>query len=366
MNYNCLIYNYAQHYRAGIFKLMDKNLKTDFYFGDKINEIKKLDYNELNNFKKELKNIKLYRSIYWQRGAVELLFKDYKNYILLGEYYCISNWFILILAKFTKKKVYSWTHGCYGNEGFLKRIIKKIFFEMSDGLFLYGNYAKKMMIRDGYNQKNLHVIYNSLDYKKQLKIRNKLVLSSIFRDKFENDDPVLIFIGRLTKTKKLEYLISAQHNLLNKDFPVNIIFVGDGNEKSNLISKSIEFSLQKRIWFYGPSYDEEEIGNLIFNSNICVSPGNIGLTAIHSLTFGTPVITHDNFANQMPEFEAIKDGITGAFFKENDIEDLAKKIKWWLLHKDKNIVKNECFKVIDRFFNPNFQLAVIKKIINEK
>ena len=48
----CLIYNYAQHYRIGIFKLLDQELSCDFYFGDQMDDVKKLDYSELKNFKK--------------------------------------------------------------------------------------------------------------------------------------------------------------------------------------------------------------------------------------------------------------------------------------------------------------------------
>ncbi len=71
-----------------------------------------------------------------------------------------------------------------------------------------------------------------------------------------------------------------------------------------------------RIWLYGACYDEEIIGELIFNAQLCVSPGNVGLTAMHSLVYGTPVITHNNFSNQSPEFEAIIDGKTGSFSKK--------------------------------------------------
>ena len=44
-----------------------------------------------------------------------------------------------------------------------------------------------------------------------------------------------------------------------------------------------------------------------------VSPGNVGLTAIHSLSYGTPVLTHNNFNNQMPEVESIQPGFNGYF-----------------------------------------------------
>ena len=50
---------------------------------------------------------------------------------------------------------------------------------------------------------------------------------------------------------------------------------------------------------------------------------------MHSMVFGTPCITHNDFPYQMPEFEAIKEGETGSFFKRDDINDLAKCIEKW-------------------------------------
>ena len=52
----CLIYNFAQHYRADIFKMMDTKLQCDFVFGDKMGDVKKMDYKLLSNFKREVEN----------------------------------------------------------------------------------------------------------------------------------------------------------------------------------------------------------------------------------------------------------------------------------------------------------------------
>jgi glycosyltransferase involved in cell wall biosynthesis len=365
----CIIYNYAQHYRAGIFKLLDKELGCDFFFGNKMGDVKKLDYSLLENFKKELNNKKIFSSFYWQSGAIPLFFKKkYSKYILLGEYYCLSTWIIVLFIFFTKKKVFLWTHGCYGNEGFLKKNVKKIFFNLSDGILLYGNYARELMIKEGYNSSKLHVIYNSLDYNKQITVRNQLNKNRIFRNHFNNNYSNLIFIGRLTRVKKLDMLLFAQKKLFDSGFKCNVIFVGDGDQKKDLLALSRELGLLNNIWFYGSCFSEHTIGNLIFNADICVAPGNVGLTAMHSMVYGTPVITHGNFKNQMPEFEAIIQGKTGDFYVENQLESLILKIREWL---DKNKNKREeirdlCFSQIDNYFNPIFQINKIKEILNEK
>lgn len=59
---------------------------------------------------------------------------------------------------------------------------------------------------------------------------------------------------------------------------------------------------------------------------MCVCPAAVGLTAIHALSYGCPVISNDNVETQMPEFESIVEGETGSLFKENDIEDLVEKL----------------------------------------
>ena len=361
-----LIYNYAQHYRAGVFKILDQELKIESYFGDKMGDVKKLDYKELKYFKKELINVKLFGPFYWQRGVIKL-FKKYDSYIFLGEYYCISTWLFLFMSIFSKNKVILWTHGWYGNEGFLKKVFKKFFFKLSDEILLYGDYAKDLMVNEGFKKDKLKVIYNSLDYNLQFQIRNKLKVTKIYKEHFKNDLPVILFIGRLTKVKKLEYLLEAQRTLINQGKGINIVFIGKGIVEENLKKIVKSNKTEKLTWFYGACYDENEIGKLIFNADLCVSPGNVGLTAMHSMVYGTPVISHDNFKLQMPEFEAILKGETGDFYKYNSVDSLIETISTWLLNnKDRNEIRKKCFSRIDDFFNPNYQVKIIKQVLNEK
>ncbi|SFW65276.1 Glycosyltransferase involved in cell wall bisynthesis [Sinomicrobium oceani] len=362
----CLVYNYAQHYRLGIFKLLDKELGCHFYFGDKLMDIKKINYKELPHFKKELKNIVILRPIYWQKGILPIFFKNYKHYILLGEYFCLSTWLILLLSKFTNKKTYLWTHGWYGNEGVLKRVIKKVFLGLGDEILLYGNYAKELLINNGMAAQKLTVIYNSLDYNKQKEIRENFKPTDIFKKKFNNNNPTLIFIGRLTKVKKLHLLIKAHHYLESKGCNCNLVLIGEGEDKTQLIELSKEKNTHNSTWFYGPCYDEEKIGELLGNASICVSPGNVGLTAIHSLMYGTPVITHSGFKSQMPEFESIMPGKTGAFFEEDDIQSLEDTIvKWFNVKNNREKVRQECYSVIDLYYNPYYQCQMIKQVIDK-
>jgi glycosyltransferase involved in cell wall biosynthesis len=366
----CLIYNFSQHYREAIFKKMDLELNCEFYFGDKLDwapDIKSMDLEKLKGFKSILKNRKIFKYFIWQDGAFKLVFKNYDYYILYGDAFYLSNWFIMIFARLLGKKTYLWTHGLYKDLKWKNKVINYPFYNLSTKVLLYGDYSRNKMIKLGFNKEKLLCIYNSLDYEKQIEVRNKLFPSKLYENYFKNSNPVIIYIGRIQKVKKINLILEAISNLKKEGIEVNLVLVGKDNESLNLMTIAENLKINDNIWMYGPSYDEGKIGELIYNADLCVSPGNIGLTAMHSLTYGTPAITHGNFLNQGPEFEAIKPNLTGDFFIEDSVSNLAKSIQKWInldLIK-RNLIRNNCYKVIDEFYNPNYQIKIFKSLADD-
>lgn len=362
----CCIFNVAPIYNAAIYKLMDNELNCDFYFGDKIHlPIKLMNYSELRGYKKTLKYIPLFSNFYWQKNALTEIYKPYTDYILTGEVYCLSNWLILLGCYLTKKRTYLWTHGWYGNESYLKRKIKKVFFGLSTHTLLYGDYARELMINEGLSSKKLSCIYNSLDYNSQLKIRQNLQKSTIYSQYFKNQHPVIFYIGRIQKNKRLDLLIDAIKILNDNLTECNLVIIGEEVEITGIKELIENNKLSNKIWMFGACYDEIKIGELIYNADICVSPGNVGLTAIHSLMYGTPVITHNDYSEQGPEFEVIEDCKTGSFFEKNNTSDLVEKINFWLnnFKTNREVTRYNCYKIIDEKYNPNVQIKILKHIL---
>ena len=361
----CVIYNMAAKYRAPIFLLMDREMDVDWYYGHQIDDIKEMDSSLLKRVSK-LRRSNILGPIYWQHGVTKLMNNsDYRVYLALGELYALSTWCLLVKKKLfcPKKKIYLWSHGWYGRESRMKRWLKKIFFGLADGTFLYGNYARDVAIKQGNCSEKLWVIHNSLDYLSHVGLRNKLMKSNTYKDYFHNLYPTLIFIGRLTKVKHLDMIIKAVSCLKSRGKYYNIIFVGDGEERLNLEQLAREQNVN--VWFYGSCYDDTQTAQLIFDADLCVSPGNVGLTAIHTMAFGTPVLTHSTFSNQMPEFEAIERGKTGAFFKEGDINSLVDEISnWFEVHTDRDAVRYDCYNEIDTKWTPEYQISILKERIS--
>lgn len=356
----CLIYNFAQHYRTDIFEALDNKLNIDFVFGDKYLDVKKMDYSSLQNSVKEVRNI-TFGPFMWQASTIKYAFKDYDAFILLGAYLCVTTWIIAIIARLRRKKVYFWTHGWYGNEGFIKTIIKKAYHSLATKNFLYGDYAKNLMIEQGFQPDRLVTIHNSLSYDKQVERRKMLSLNNLYQKHFGNNDPVVIFVGRLTPVKRLDILQKAQAICKDMRFNFNIVFIGEGQEKKKLEQYALEKELYERTWFYGACYDEAALSCLIYNADLCVAPGNIGLTAMHAMVYGCPCLTHNDFKWQMPEFESIVEGQTGAFFERGNVESLADSIIKWFEQQGhrREVVRQACFKEIDNNWNPHKQIEII-------
>lgn len=358
----CLIYNGAPHYRDGIFKLVEKEYDCDWFFGPGYGKIRQLPMSMFKNATVlQRKNLPL--AFFYQKGEIKtLLSKKYDIFFILGETPNASTWLGMILHNLfnRKTKVYYWSHGYQRDRGFLRNIFERLFMKLPYASFIYGDYAIDFMIKDGFDKSKLFPIHNSLNYDEQVALRGNI--TNIYKDHFKNDSPVLIFIGRLTPIKKLYLIIEAMDILRQKGIHVNCVFIGDGDVKEDLQSLVELKKLKDSVWFYGACYSEMEKSVLIANAYLCVAPGNIGLTAMDSLVYGTPAITMNNYGMQMPEFEAIREGVTGAFFQEDSAEDLAKQIyKWLNIGFNREQVRLNCYKEIDEKWNPEYQIEIIKQ-----
>lgn len=360
----CLLSITASHYRYRVYSEMDKQMNIDFIFGKDDTTVKRMDTSILRN-SIDVPNIYIKNSNwYYQPGLLKLI-KGYDCVINDLGIFCLSAWKLLLLSKFRRQKVYHWDHGWYGRESFIKKWIKRVYFGLANGAFIYGDYAIRLMEENGFNPEKLYPIHNSLDYQSQLALRNSVKKTDIFKNYFGNSNPVLIMVGRLNLRKNINYLIEAVAQLKSKGQMYNIVLVGDGENRKSLQDLVQQLNIKNQVWFYGACYDESINAELIYNSDMCVIPGDIGLTAIHCMMFGVPVVSHDYFPNQGPEFEVIKEGVTGSFFKHNDMDSLVDTIcRWFDRHAaDRENVRKACYKEIDEKWTPEYQINVLKKVI---
>lgn len=306
--------------------------------------------------------------IQWQPGVLKrLLQRDYDSVIMLGSIYYLSYLLAVPLLKIFKVPIIFWTHGFLGKDNFVIENLRHLLYKQADANLLYGNRALRIMKDSGhYHNVYLDVIYNSLDYRALSRInlsgdeiRN--IKESLFQSP---QNPIIIATGRVNKEKKFDFLINALEKSINqysKHF--NLLIIGEGPELNNLKQLVHQKGLKKFVLFTGALYGNK-VYEYLLASDLCVIPGNVGLSAMHALSAGVPVISHNNFNIQMPEYEAIIDGITGSFYEHNNIDDLVLKIHLWAFNRDKLLDSSECCKeVVEKKFHVNYQIKVIKNCL---
>ncbi len=361
----CVVYNFAQHYREPIFRLIDREWDCEWWFGRNTTDIKGMPREALRHVT-YVDNRRLFGPATWQQGVGRLIRRcDLDAFLMLGEPMCLSSWWILLQRRlfYRRKRVYLWTHGWYGREGFAKKWIKRAYFGMADHVFTYGEYARGRAIAQGFDGGKITPIHNSLDHERQTRLRATLKPSDTYRARFGNDYPVIIFIGRLTRSKRLDMAVDALKRLDERGRRFNLTLIGDGEARRELQARVEESRLADRVWFYGACYDDTLNARLIFDADLCLSPGNVGLTAMHAMVFGTPVITHNDFRYQNPEFEAIRPGQTGDFFTRGSIDSMVDTIDRWFSGDgyDRETVREACYNEIDTQWTPEYQINVLRE-----
>jgi glycosyltransferase involved in cell wall biosynthesis len=309
----------------------------------------------------------LHNKLEWQPSAIKNILQNSMDiYIVLGNPNSISIWLCLFIAKIRKIPIFMWSHGYLKDERGIKGFIRKSFYKLADKHLLYGNKAKQIMMLKGFEEKKLAVIYNSLDYDKQKLFREKLNYSNRLQTRKElniNENSItLIAIGRIMDKLKLDQAIKALYAQTKNGKDISLIIVGDGPQKVDLIKLTNELGLVEKVCFYGACHDEEQLSKLYNCADYSVVMGKVGLSAMHSLAYGIPMITNNNMDCHFPEVEAILDGKTGFFFKENSIDDFVTKL---LPIPYRGKIYKECINIIERLYTPEKQKEFISNVINE-
>jgi glycosyltransferase involved in cell wall biosynthesis len=364
-----IVHHFFAHYREPVLRELLSSTQYDYWFvGDK-SDTGKAGIPAANII--DQPHFVYTPTYYWRRLIIQkgllrfALRKDIQAIIYLGVAQSVSTWFSAVLARLSGKKVYFWTHGWTHPDPWVRNAVRCSFYRLAhDGLLLYGVRARKIGIEKGFDPKRLYVIYNSLDYEKSKGIRQCVTpseLDHVRRENFECPNlPMLICTSRLVQERRLDLLLDALAMLKDRGYGVNALIVGGGPQKKALEQKAQDMALSAK--FLGECYDENTLARLFMASKVTVVPSYLGLTAIHSLSYGTPVITNDKAELHGPEWEAIQPGINGEYYVHGNVCDLSDKIFQWTQYDDirEKDLRSQCIQSIEEHYTPKAQREAIE------
>ena len=296
-----------------------------------------------------------------QPGALSrLLFGEFDVAIAVGSPYSLTTWLMLLIGPLVGTRVLLWTHGLLGPERGPKWWLRSLLYRTSAGLLLYGKNAQQLLLAQGLSRPRTFVIGNSLDPDEQARAEARVPPGAVhdLRERLglRTQDRVLIFIGRLQPIKRLDWIVRGVAALGSRGRAVHALLVGEGDDRPVLERLAAEEGVEQRVHFEGSAYDESTIARYFAVSDLCVIPSGAGLTVMHALGYGTPVVTHDRPDLQFPEVEAIVPGETGALFREGDFDDFVRVLEQALFPVGmKEKAGSACRRRISQDFHPAVQ-----------
>lgn len=365
-----VVYHFYPHYRTAIIEALARSARAQFtFFGD--------DHEYLHSIEPAILSDAVQRVLaptyhiggpfMWQWGAVRIAFNPAFDTIIFHPVpHWPCTWIGAILARFMGKRVVFWGHGFLAPPSGFNGLVRRALHSLAHVHMFYGRRAKHLAINLGWPPEKLHVIYNSQDLSRQIEARELVTderRGEIRRQLFgDAHTPVVVCPSRLVAVRRIDLLIEAAAELKRRGVTVNILLIGDGPERASLEELAAKHGL--RAHFEGACYDESRLAELIMASNVTVAPGRVGLTVIHSMAYGVPVISHGDANDQAPEWEAIIPGKTGSCFAKGSVESLAGAILPWLQTPyPTHQVQESCRAIVNRFWTPTYQRRAIERAV---
>lgn len=373
-------YNCIPHYRARVFELLSQ--RDDVHFTVVADPepdtpyLKTLRGDEGRTIRAVHAHTRIIRvprlpDLYWQPLVLSMVLKERPDAVIaLGTPYSLTAWALLITGKILRIPVLLWGHGLLGVERGPKWWLRRALYRLAAGHLLYGEHARELLRQKGFDAHSLYVVYNSLDFDAQTCIAAELSREQVdaFRGSLgiQEGEGLVVFTGRLQPVKRLDLLLQAVGLLARRGRCIHIALVGEGSERRNLGQLAAELKINDRLHFLGESYDERYLGLVVGAGDLCVIPSGAGLSVMHALVFGTPVLLHDRVEHHFPEWEAVIEGQTGFFYRYDDVDDLAAKMEQAIFPVPaKKVMAEACKAVINEKYNPHRQVETFVRAVRE-
>jgi glycosyltransferase involved in cell wall biosynthesis len=154
----------------------------------------------------------------------------------------------------------------------------------------------------------VYVAHNTLALSKYNDISN--LNKKLLKSKYQiRHNKLVLFCGRIETRKKLDVLLNMFRDKGRELPDSGLVIIGDGlSEKHQELITGAE-----NIYYMGPIYDENVIGEVFHMCDVFCIPGHMGLGLVEAMYWSKPVLTLNG--NHAPEICYLKNGYNGYLIK---------------------------------------------------
>jgi len=220
-----------------------------------------------------------------------------EDYILHGHWGFPGGYIAYLISKFKKKKFIVTVHGSeiplLEKFSFFKKMTVNSM-NNSSKVITSNNYLKNKLVEMGVKSEKIVLIRPTPNF---VEHKSDLQTLTNFREKFTSKkNKVILYVGRLTEVKGVEYLIRSIPLIKTKN--THLLIVGEGvlHDELKKLTKSLQ--IEDKVTFFGAANRDElsllyDISDVFVLPSIVTSEGateGTGLVILEAMESGLPVI----------------------------------------------------------------------------
>jgi glycosyltransferase involved in cell wall biosynthesis len=191
--------------------------------------------------------------------------------------------------------VHSTEEGRTGNGSNTIKRLERMATEKADRVVTVSYAMRDHLIRLGYDEKKIRVVYNGIDpdrYSPKRVTQDETL--RIRKDLGVNDDELMIlFVGRLTWVKGADNLVHAMPQILSRVPKAKLVIVGLGDQQDMLKHDVAKKGLQKNVILKFEFLQESQKIKYYAASDVCVFPSKyepFGIVCTEAMAMAKPVV----------------------------------------------------------------------------
>ncbi|MGO9016387.1 MAG: glycosyltransferase family 4 protein [Dissulfurispiraceae bacterium] len=255
--------------------------------------------------------------LFWESLPKELL-KDQDLLILPQENSLLINYYILFSQELYHDRLAFWGHGSNFQrikENIIGRKLKAYTSTKVDWWFAYTDISVRKVVSYGFPEERITCLNNAVDTTNLLKWRKEISdeeLSQVRNELRISGANTAAFVGSFSRDKRLDFLFQAVDALKRKIPDFELIIIGDGPLRAEVVRFSSE-----RPWvkWVGHKRGREKVLFLALGK-VLLNPGLVGLSILDSFALGVPMITTDCKLHS-PEIAYMRYGRNGIMTKDD-------------------------------------------------
>jgi glycosyltransferase involved in cell wall biosynthesis len=278
------------------------------------------------------------------------LYKNPVDLVIMPGYHRAEYWAMLVVCILLRRKraVFCDSTTIDRPKVAWRELAKRWFFGWCNGFFCYGIRSKQYLMSYGVSESKIAYRCQAAALPRGYSAANVM---NYYESSWQGraDEPVFLYVGRLSTEKGLDDLFLAFCNVYRMYPKARLDLVGSGPLVEELKERVAKLDMLHAIAFLG-SKPLDEIAGLFMRSTALVLPSHSepwGLVINEALSYGCPVVV-SSACGCVPDLAL--DGITGYSFEVGDVGALAKAMtKITEFSSDRAEVARNCLEIISNY-----------------